>query len=127
MDGLFGYAGPEAMAAGARRALELETDARSPYYAVANFAAGHLAYVEGDLDVAAATLAQASLHETAPAVIRVMSLGTESLVEAERGAHRRARELAELAMEVVDTPRPARRSPVLDGVHVPGRGAGGRR
>ena len=102
MDGLFGYAGAEAMAAGARRALELETDARSPYYAVANFAAGHLAYVEGDLDVAAATLAQASLHETAPAVIRVMSLGTESLVEAERGAHRRARELAELAMEVVD-------------------------
>ena len=120
MDGLFGYAGAEAMAAGARRALELETDARSPYFAVAHFAAGHLAYVEGDLDVAAATLAQASLHETAPAVIRVMSLGTESLVEAERGAHRRSRELAELAMEVVDAHGLRADPPVLDGVHALG-------
>ena len=53
--GLFGYGGPVDMAAGAQRAVELETDSSSPYYSVAQAALGHSAYVQGDLELASTT------------------------------------------------------------------------
>lgn len=98
--GLFGYNGPIDMAAGAQRAVELETDSSSPYYSVAQAALGHSAYVQGDLELASTTLANSSNNTAAPLVIRVLSLATESLVDAERGDPDRSRERAELAMEL---------------------------
>ena len=59
IQGLFGYGGPEEMTAGAERAVELETDGRSPYHAIAHLGRGHAAYVAGELELAALHLAQA--------------------------------------------------------------------
>jgi LuxR family maltose regulon positive regulatory protein len=102
IQGLFGYGGPVEMARGARWAVELETDGHSPYYALANLALGHAAYVSGDLDAAASRLAKAAYNEAAPAVIEVMSLATLSLVEAERGRQQQSNQLARAAMQIVD-------------------------
>ena len=66
IQGLFGYGGPAEMTSGAQRALELETDGRSPYYSVAHLARGHAAYVEGDLDLAVNLLAKAVAQRGRP-------------------------------------------------------------
>ena len=58
IQGLFGYGGPEEMTAGAERAVELETDGRSPYHAIAHLGRGHAAYVAGELELAADHLAR---------------------------------------------------------------------
>jgi LuxR family maltose regulon positive regulatory protein len=100
--GVFGYGGPIEMAQGAQRAVELETDGRSPYYAIAQMTLGHSAYVAGDLELASVLLAKASHSEAAPSIILVLSLSAQSLVEAEWGQHERSREFAEHAMQVVE-------------------------
>lgn len=100
--GLFGFGGPVEMAAGARRVVELETDPSSANYAIGLLTLGHAAYVEGDLEAASPLLDRATDHAATPALMRILSSSIHSLVEAERGDHDRARELAELAMEIVD-------------------------
>jgi LuxR family maltose regulon positive regulatory protein len=102
IQGIFGYGGPIEMMTGAQRAVELETDDRSPYYSIAHLSRGHAAYVAGDLELATRLLAKASHNEAAPAVIRVMALATRSLTEGERLNQDLSRELAESAMAVVD-------------------------
>ena len=71
---------------------------------------GHAAYLLGDLEQAIIPLRTASRSTSAPGVIRVLSLSVESFVEAERGDLVRARECAELAMDIVDA-RGLRASP----------------
>ena len=90
------------MAAGAERAVELETDGRSPYHAIAHLGRGHAAYIAGELELAADHLVQAAQSEAAPGLVRVLSLSVHSLVEHERGRPRRSRDLAELAMDIVE-------------------------
>jgi LuxR family maltose regulon positive regulatory protein len=101
IQGLFGYSGPVDMSAGARRAVELETDGRSPYYSIANLTLGHAAYVEGTLEDAGHLLAKASDNEAAPSIIKVLALSNLALVEAERGLPERSRVLAEQAMHLL--------------------------
>jgi LuxR family maltose regulon positive regulatory protein len=100
--GLFGYDGPTAMLAASQRAVELETDGHSPFYAIANAALGQANYVLGDLDRAVTALGAASRSDGAPKIIQVLSLSAESFVQAERGDVTRSRECAELAMTIVD-------------------------
>ena len=127
IDGLFGYDGPVAMTKAAQRALELETDGRSPYYSIAHVSRGHAAYVAGDLDLAVTLLAKASHNEAAPPIIRMLALACLSLSEGERDHQELSRELAEEAMQIVDavglrgTPQAAMAFSAL------GAGAGGRR
>ena len=127
INGLFGYAGPEELAAGVQRAVELETDEQSPYYAVAHFTAGHLAYVRGDLDAAARHAGEvlparegSGDHPGHVPVDRVTGRGRA------RGPPPQPRAGGARDGGGGRT-RPARRSPVVDGVHGPGRRAGGRR
>ena len=105
IQGVFGYGGPGEMLAGARRAVQLETDSHSPYYAVAAYARGHAAYVWGDLDAAASLLSSSAYNEAAPSVIEILSLATLSLVEAERGRGPQSGVLARAAMQLVDDKR----------------------
>ena len=105
IQGLFGFGGPVEMATGAQRAVELETDGRSPFYAIANLSLGHAAYVQGDLERAGNLLAKATYNDSAQAIIRVLSASIHALVEAESGHQDRARELADLAMDIVETRR----------------------
>ena len=102
IQGLFGYDGPIAMTKGAQRALELETDGRSPFYSIAHVSRGHAAYVAGDLDLAATLLAKASSNGAAPPIIRMLALACLSLSEGERGRHELSCELAEEALQIID-------------------------
>ena len=110
IQGLFGYGGPLEMMAHGQRAVELETDSRSPYYAIANVILGHAAYVLGDSESAILPLRAAARSDHVPGVIRVLALSVESFVEAERGESARSRERAELAMDIVNA-RSLRTSP----------------
>ena len=101
--GLFGFGGPVEMLASARRAAALETDGGSPWYTVANAAVGHADYVAGDLDTAMRSLPKAAYGDAAPAMIKILALGTLSLSQAELGNHEVARGLAREATEVVET------------------------
>ncbi len=99
---LFGFAGPSAMAAGARRVVELEADPRSPNHAIGLLGLGHVAYVTGDLSVAAGLLGEATEHPASPALVRVLSSSLHALVDAERSRPDHARAHARLAMEIVE-------------------------
>jgi LuxR family transcriptional regulator, maltose regulon positive regulatory protein len=100
IQGLFGYGGPVEMLAGARRAVELETDDRSPHFAIAGLTLGHAAYVAGDLELATQALTIASRSTAAPATTRILALSNQSLVESELEKPDRARALAERAMKI---------------------------
>ena len=102
IQGLFGYGGPVEMRSAAERAVALETDRHSPFFALANTTLGHAAYVAGDLDQAIAPLAEAWRNDHAPLIIRALGLATESLVEDERGNPDRSQEAAELAMAILE-------------------------
>lgn len=98
---VFAYAGPLDALEAAGRAVELETDERSPFHALALQALGHAAYVLGDLDVAVPALREASASAGSPVIVRVHSLALLSLVQEERGDPVGARMLAERANEIV--------------------------
>lgn len=99
--GLFGYDGPAPMLADARRAVELETDSSTPWYAVARVSLGYSAFVVGDVELARPNLGEA-VRATATAVtIRVLALGTLALCEAEQGNTALSAQLAGQAMELV--------------------------
>ena len=72
-------------------------------YTVANAALGHAAYVAGDLNTALRALPIAAYSDAAPAMIKILALGTLSLSQAELGNHEAARELAQEAINVVET------------------------
>lgn len=102
IQGVFGYDGPVEMMAGAQRALEIETDGRSPYYSIAHMARGHAAYVDGDLELATNLLAKSAHNEAAPALIRVLALAARSLATGELGHMELSRQLAEDAVAAAD-------------------------
>ena len=101
--GLFGYGGPVAMRGAAQRAVELETDGDSPFYSMAHVGLGHAHYLAGELNLATRTLSKGNLSIAAPAIIQVLGLAVQSLAEGELGRLEQSRELAERAMQVVET------------------------
>ena len=102
MRGLLGYGGPADMLTAARLAVALETNPRSPQYAIAHLAFGHALYVHGDLDGAAVSLQAATHSRPAPGIIRIMSQSLLSFAEHERGNLIEAREHAEQAMDILN-------------------------
>jgi LuxR family maltose regulon positive regulatory protein len=101
--GLFGFGGPSEMLAEARRAAVVETDVSTPWYAVANAALGHAAYVAGDLNTAMRALPRGAYSDAAPAMTKILALGILSLAQAQVGNQAAARGFAEEAIEVVET------------------------
>jgi LuxR family maltose regulon positive regulatory protein len=99
---MFGYDGPDQMLADARRAVELERDETSTWYAAALVTLGHASYVTGDLEQARDRLTQAAAARVAPATVHVLALAALSLCEAELGDAHAAARLAAMAMRVVD-------------------------
>ena len=100
IQGMYGYGGPIEMMAGARRSVELETDARTTQYSMAQRNLGHAAYVLGDLAAAVPPLTKAVHSEAALPMVRLFALSENSLVHAELGQHELSREMAERAMEI---------------------------
>jgi LuxR family transcriptional regulator, maltose regulon positive regulatory protein len=99
----FGFGGPLDMMAAARRAARLETNGQSAQYVIAQATLGHAHYVLGELDQAVPPLRAAIRSDGAPGMIRILALSLECFVETERGNVSRARECAELAMDVLDS------------------------
>ncbi len=99
---MFGYDGPDQLLADAGRAVELETDESSPWYAAARVTLGHASYVLGELDQARVQLTAAAAAGAAPATIRMLGLAILSLCETELGATHAAARLATMSMRVVD-------------------------
>jgi LuxR family maltose regulon positive regulatory protein len=89
------------MTRSAQRAVELETDGRSPFYGVAHLNLGHAAYVAGELEAALPPLARAVANESSFPVVRLTAMAMQSLVYGELGMHKKARDTADNAMEVV--------------------------
>ena len=102
MRAILGFGGPVDMMAAARRAAELETDGRSAQFGIAQAALGHAHYLQGELDQAIPHLRAATRTDGAPGMIRILALTLECFAESERGNATRARECAELAVDVLD-------------------------
>jgi LuxR family maltose regulon positive regulatory protein len=103
IEATFAYGGPLEAKDAAIHASEIETDERSPAHALAQAALGHAAYVLGDLELAVQSLRSATVAgDDTPGFVQVRSLSIRSLIEDERGNLAQARELAELALGVVD-------------------------
>lgn len=103
MRALFGFGGPLDMMAAARLATRLETDGRTAQFVIAQATLGHAHYVQGDLDQAIPPLRAATRSDGAPGMVRTLALSLECFVESERGNVARARECAEMAMDVLDS------------------------
>ncbi|HRD63782.1 MAG TPA: LuxR C-terminal-related transcriptional regulator [Nocardioides sp.] len=100
---VFGYGGPLSMRAAAERAVATETDGLTPFYAMAHMGFGHAAFISGELNRAVEHLEKVRMSEASPDIIKVMALSLYSLAEGELGRLERSRELAESALEIVES------------------------
>jgi LuxR family transcriptional regulator, maltose regulon positive regulatory protein len=92
--GVYGFDGLRVMRESARLATELESDPKSPWYALARGALGFSLYLSGDPHTAAEVLEEAELSEAPVPLIRILTLSTLSLVAVELGRLSQAMELA---------------------------------
>jgi LuxR family transcriptional regulator, maltose regulon positive regulatory protein len=100
---MFGFGGPTEMLSAARRAVELETDASSPWYGFATFALGHVQYATGDLDAAMTLLPKSAYNAATPAAVKILALSTMALAQAERGRPEQSSRHAAEAIAVVES------------------------
>ncbi len=101
LSGLFGFDGIRAMRESAARAIELERDPMSRWYAPALTAFGFSLYLSGEPG-AAEPLRQALMSEPSVPLARLVALFAASLVAAEEGRLAQAKELASVARHVAD-------------------------
>jgi LuxR family transcriptional regulator, maltose regulon positive regulatory protein len=100
--GISGFGGPVDMLTAAMRAVELETDGDSPWFAFAYFALGHAHYVRGNLDAAMSELPKAAYSTAAFALVKQFALSVMAMVQREQGNSERSHQYALAAMEVVE-------------------------
>jgi LuxR family maltose regulon positive regulatory protein len=97
--GVYGFEGLRVMRESARTAVELESDPRSPWYALARGAHGFSLYLSGELQAAAEALGEAERTEAPIPLIRILTLSTLSLIAIELGRLPDAQELANEARD----------------------------
>ncbi len=99
--GCFGFDGIEVMRDSAGAAAELESDPRSPWYALARTALGSALYLSGELDAAAVPLTEALASAASIPSARVAALSLLAVVRVEQGQVREAQELVRTARQLV--------------------------
>ncbi len=99
--GCFGFDGIEVMRDSARTAAELESDPKSPWYALARIALGSALYLSGEPDAAAVPLTEALASAAAVSAARVAVLSLLAVVWVEQGQAGRAQELVRTACQLV--------------------------
>ncbi|MDN5762231.1 MAG: hypothetical protein L0H41_07945, partial [Microlunatus sp.] len=77
--GMSGYGGPSELHTSAERAVQLETDASSPWFSLARLALGHERYVVGYLDGAMQALPMAAYDNRSFPITRQMALALMSM------------------------------------------------
>jgi LuxR family transcriptional regulator, maltose regulon positive regulatory protein len=100
--GSFGFDGIEVMRDSARTAAELESDPRSPWYALARTALGSALYLSGEPDAAAVPLTEALASAPAISPARVAALSLLAVVWVEQGQAGQAQELVRTATQLVE-------------------------
>ncbi len=100
--GSFGFDGIEVMRDSARTAAELESDPKSPWYALARTALGSALYLSGEPDAAAAPLTEALASAAAIGAARVAALSLLAVVWVEQGQAGQAQELVRTARQLVE-------------------------
>ena len=101
LGGTFGFDGIRAMRESAAKAVELETDPVSPWYALALTGLGFSLFLTGEPG-AAEPLTKATMSGTCGPMVRMMALSAASLVATEEGMLGQAMELASAARQVAD-------------------------
>jgi LuxR family transcriptional regulator, maltose regulon positive regulatory protein len=101
LQGLCGFDGLEPMRRSAQRAAELESDASSPWYALARTVLGFSRYLSGDPAGAEKVLLQALAGEALAPEVRLLSLSAMSLTAGQLGQPARAQHGADLAMSLM--------------------------
>jgi LuxR family maltose regulon positive regulatory protein len=101
LDGTFGFDGIRAMRESAARAVELERDPTSPWYALAMTAFGFSLYLSGEPG-AAEPLSKATMNEATVPLVRIAALSAASVVAIEEGRLAQAKELASAVRHVAD-------------------------
>jgi LuxR family maltose regulon positive regulatory protein len=99
LGGAFGFDGIRAMRESAARAVELEHDPMSRWYALAQGALGFSLFLSGEPG-AAEPLRKAIMSEASIPLARIMALSAASLVATEEGRIAQARELAGAALRL---------------------------
>ena len=99
--GTFGFDGIRTMRESAARAVALERDPTSPWYALVMTVLGFSLYLSG-APGAAEALSQAIAHEASVPLVRIMALSAASIVATEEGRLAQAKELASAARHVAD-------------------------
>jgi LuxR family transcriptional regulator, maltose regulon positive regulatory protein len=97
----WGYDGISAMRAAAARAVELEPDPASRWYPMAWLSLGWSLFLSGEPGAAAA-LERAVLSESSVPLIRMVTLGTASLVAHDEGKTGQAEGFANAARQIAD-------------------------
>jgi LuxR family maltose regulon positive regulatory protein len=101
LDGSFGFSGLEPMRRSAAKAVELETNPDSPWYALARAGYGTALYLCGEFEAAALQLEQALLSGSSIAMVRMLSFATMSWVAVEDGRLDQAEQMAHSARDIV--------------------------
>ncbi len=101
LGGLFGFDGIRTMRESAARAVELEPDPMSPWYALAQTALGFSLFLSGQPGAQQA-LRKAVESEASVPLVRIWALSAASLVAAEEGRLAQAKELASAARHIAD-------------------------
>ncbi len=100
--GCFGFDGIEVMRDSAHTAAELESNPRSPWYALARTALGAALYLSGEPDAAAAPLTEALASAVSISSARVAALSLLAVVRVEQGQPGQAHELVRTARQLVE-------------------------
>ena len=102
LSGTFGFDGILAMRESAARAVELERNPRSPWYALALSVLGFSLYLSGESG-ATEPLTTAIMSEASIPLVRMTALSGASLIATEEGRLAQAKELASAARHVADS------------------------
>ncbi len=111
LQGLCGFDGLEAMRRSAEWAVELESDASQPWYALARTVLGFSRYLSGDSAGAEKPLLEAVASAPLTPVIHLLSLSTLSLALSELGQPTRAQHEADLAISLMSSSNLGRTPP----------------
>ena len=104
MEGTFGFDGIGAMRAAGARAVALETDPGSPWYAVARSSFALALYFSGEFEPATDQLRKVQRGNTPVAVSRLLSHTVMALLAVGAGAIGKAEEHAQAAVDLVTDP-----------------------
>jgi len=104
LQGTFGFDGLGPMREAAQRAVALETDTASPWYALAHTAFGTALYWNGEFEQAAAHAEEGLLGKAAISMVLMLSSAIMALLAADAGRLTQADELARAVHDMVTDP-----------------------